>query len=346
MATTTAPPHHHLEETDDKVATREAHSSRSDDHTHSQQLTEYEVQPCRCNCQFCIHCAKKLSINERFRLSKVLETFTHITMVTLTVDPDLFTTPPEAYAYLRDHKCVHDTIRTLIRRNRLYSRRYFCVLEWQRNTEQVHYHILLDIGDLTEAEVYEIWSRRRPQSAGPAAPGRPRFGVVYVKAAEDLEGYDPPVSKAASYVTKLPDCFPKWVLDMGADKRVKRFSTSQGFYGRPLQPPRIEPMGRRRTRQERKRLTYAQRTAECGTKLDVFEPATRTDYTTGEVVTFRKYAITIAAKDAGQPGTPAFAPVKGKVVAQSPEGVLDHCEAAAGQPLEIQRTRRAKHRGD
>ena len=278
----------------------------------------------------------------------MLLTFTNITMVTLTVDPELFSSPREAYAYLRDRDCVRNTILALHRNKLTHSPRYFSVVEWQEDTEQVHYHVLLDATNIPEAKLYDIWSRRRPRSAGPVAPGRHPFGRTDVSPPRRYKGgKDEAARRAAYYVTKVPPKgFPAWVMAMGADERIRRFSTNQGFWNRPrpAKPkaaPRTPTANRRTKRQKR---SYAERAADCGTTSNVFESATRVDYETGEEIEYDRYVGTLGPVGGDHANRPRY--VAGEVQARSLEGVLDVYEAEIDQPAEIKRTRRAKPRVD
>lgn len=306
-------------------------------------LTSYVVRPCGCRCPFCPDCARKLGRATGEALKEVLLTFKAITMVSFTVDPQLFPSPAEAYAYVRDHDCVRKTI-LAIHRNRLtHSPRYFCAVEWQEHTEQVHFHVLLDASSITEEQVFKMWSRRRPPQAGPVQFGRPPLGWVHVSPPSRDHGEKAQAAgRAASYVTKVPHWgFPTWVMGMGTDKRIRRFSTNQGFWSRPNKPKAPPRPPSTAPRAKRQKFTYAEKISKCKTTANVFEVGEWIDRLTGEVKSERWLFETQPAEDI-QPGEPAY--VNSKIQACSAEGVLDQIDAQSGRLNAIVRMRQARPR--
>lgn len=104
----------------------------------------FEVSKCNCRCWFCPECCLSEGYKLRGRLIPILESFHGLIMVTLTVDPELFPDPKTAYLYMLDKRCIGVTTQDLFRWNHLITRRFFCVVEWQKKTEQAHFHILYD----------------------------------------------------------------------------------------------------------------------------------------------------------------------------------------------------------
>lgn len=134
----------------------------------------YDVSICGCGCWFCPDCCVVKGYKLRSRLVPVLETFTGVMMLTLTVDPSLFVSPLAAYRYMRERRCIARTMQDLRRGayRHIYSDRYFYVTEWQRRTEQVHYHVLIDAGFVPWHELLASWSKHRPLDAGPVVGDR------------------------------------------------------------------------------------------------------------------------------------------------------------------------------
>src|SRR5204863_4397178 len=60
-------------------------------------------------------------------------------------------------------------VRELDRRQYLHSKAYFWTVEFQKATEQAHWHMLLDATRIPYGELVEIWSRFRPATASPLA---------------------------------------------------------------------------------------------------------------------------------------------------------------------------------
>lgn len=191
----------------------------------------YEVAKCGCRVWFCEDCCIQQGMKLRERLIPVLETFEGLIMVSLTVDPELFPDPKTAYYYTMDNRCISVTTQDLYRWNHLNTRRYFYVVEWQKNTEQAHYHILYDSTYIPFTSLLASWSKHRPDEAGPVIGKRPAFGTVTFsvsKFASPLHA----ARYATKYLIKVPEYgFPGWVLEMGKERRIRRYSTSRGFWG-------------------------------------------------------------------------------------------------------------------
>jgi len=108
------------------------------------------------------------------------------------------------------------------------------------------------------------------------------------------------------YLTKVPEHgFPAWVLEMGADTRVRRYSTSRGFWGEESKQSTGE------SEREITPVTYRQRIEMCSDSVDVFEVRESVDYETGEVLTKRAWVgelvadagrVLAAIDDGGSPG--------------------------------------------
>jgi hypothetical protein len=122
-------------------------------------------------------------------------------------------------------------VRDLDRRGHLHSKAYFWVVEFLKDTEQPHWHLLLDAGRIPFGEIVEIYSRYRPLYSPPLP--EPITAKNYKGRAPGLGSvfFTPPADpqQAAGYVTKYLTKFPKhgfpdWVLDRVG--RVPRFNHS------------------------------------------------------------------------------------------------------------------------
>ena len=245
----------------------------------------YEVTKCRCDCWFCPDCCRVKGYELRANLVPILEDFAGLLMATFTVDPSLFNTPRAAFDYLRERRCLSRTVQDLRRGGYLGSPRYFYVIEWQRRTEQVHYHVLFDTSFIPFHALLDSWSKHRPPEAGRVIGSRPPFGTVWVSKQHFEGGPLHAARYATKYLVKVPQTgFPAWVLDMGKDSRVRRYGTSRGFWGRePVE--RDEP----ETRQERNPRSYRERIAECGSTVNVCAVTEVIDTWTGEFDVKRRW---------------------------------------------------------
>lgn len=238
----------------------------------------FEVAKHRCRCWFCPDCCRILGANLRKRLEPILETFGGLLMVTFTVDPSLFIDAAQAYFYMRDRRCIARTIQDLDRGGYLHSRRYFYVVEWQKHTQQAHFHVLLDASFIPWQFLLDSWSKHRPETAGPVVSGRPAFGTVLISKPRFSGGAAHAARYVTKYLTKTPEYgFPKWVLQMGMYTRIRRYSTSRGFWGEKTVPS--EPG----TPRDIERRSYRQRLDQCGSSVDLYEIREVVDTSTGEI---------------------------------------------------------------
>jgi hypothetical protein len=252
----------------------------------------FEVAKCRCRCWFCPECCRVMGYELRMRLIPVLETFSGLLMVTLTVDPSLFSDPESAYSYMRERRCIGRTVQDLLRWGHLRSRRYFYVVEWQKRTEQAHFHVLLDAEFVPWGELLRSWSKHRPPNAGAVVGDRPGFGTVLISMPQFGGGPVHAARYATKYLTKVPQQgFPEWVVYSGRDSRIRRYSTSRGFWGSVSK--RQNKGGKTR---ERDRKTYAERMSSCGRTVNVFEVHEVADRDTGEVSVTREWRGQIQAE--------------------------------------------------
>jgi len=215
----------------------------------------------------------------RGKLIPVLETFDGLIMASLTVDPELFPDPETAYLYMMDKRCISVTTRELNRWGHLTTPRYFYVVEWQKNTEQAHFHILYDSTYIPWDSLLASWSKHRPKEAGAVVGDRPAFGTVLFSAPK----FASPVHAAryaTKYLIKTPEHgFPEWVLKMGDKRRIRRYSTSRGFWGTKSERQAREATTTRKNKQK----TYAQRISKCGDSVNLFEIVETLDRDTGEI---------------------------------------------------------------
>lgn len=236
-----------------------------------------EVRPCRCRSWFCSGCCVGRGLILRERLLEVVQTFTGLQMWTFTVDPLLFPTPAAAYEYLRNERCLARLIRSLRRQDVLHTPRFFCVAEWQTQTEMPHFHVLLDASFIEFDLVCREWNHFRPESAGPVVGDRPGFGAVRFSASKH-RFQDPAhaTNYACKYLIKHPEHgYPQWVLDRPG--QIHRYSVSSGFWKsapaaveRAINPGKSKDrVSRRQGKKERLRTTIGERVAICGQEVVV-----------------------------------------------------------------------------
>ncbi len=300
---------------------------------------KFEVAKCGCNCWFCSKCCISKGYKLRARLVPILETFNGLIMVSLTVDPDLFPDPKTAYFYTMDNRCISITTQDLHRWNHLSTRRYFYVIEWQHNTEQAHFHILFDSKYIPWESILKSWSKHRPKSAGPIIKNRPAFGTVLFSKPVFEGGPLHAARYVTKYLIKIPEYgFPQWVLKMGKDRRIRRYSTSRDFWNEPSKP-RSEPKFSRKKRQ----ISYSDRIKECGSSINLFEMKAFIDPQTGEITNQRFWLGTLAVSasetidNLWDPGNPKRN--RRSLLAQTSKQAIAILENVSGRDLQWLRRR-------
>ncbi|MEM1331326.1 MAG: hypothetical protein AAGG07_12275 [Planctomycetota bacterium] len=188
-------------------------------------------------------------------------------MLTLTVDPALFGSAEEADRYMRERRVIGRLIQDLWRWRYLHSRRYFSISEWQKDTEQTHFHILVDASFIPKADLDRAWDKNRPETAPPREPNRPGFGMTRISK-RDFRDAVHAARYATKYLMKVPKHgWPKWVLNSGVDRRLMRYTVSKGFWNRKKpDDPRYRLSFRRLFPR-----TYLRRLTECGVTVNLFE---------------------------------------------------------------------------
>lgn len=189
----------------------------------------FEVCGVGCKSWFCEECCVHKGVKIRERLIPVLSTFTRCIMFTLTIDPKQFKTPEEAHKYLTKNRCVSELMRKLRDSGHLASSRYFCVKEFQKNTQQTHYHLLVDSPFVPIQLVRDTWGKNVPADYIRAeGDNSPAFGSVNFTAPK-FESSRHAAFYATKYLIKTPEeGWPDWV--MHSKNRITRYTTSRGFW--------------------------------------------------------------------------------------------------------------------
>lgn len=255
----------------------------------TQPTGQFEVAKCGCDCWYCEDCCERKGYNLRAGLIPALEKFRNIMMLTLTVDPELFESPRDAYEHIMDERGIGILIRRLSAGGHLHSKRFFYVVEFQKDTEFPHFHVLIDASFVPKNEVEEIWGRLRPTEAGPVDPGRPAFGITRFSVRHFEDGPLHAARYATKYLVKMPqNGFPHWVMQMGGDRRVPRYGVSRPFWDRERKPS--TPTGKTR---ELANLSYEKKTETCGAFCNVFEEVEMVNLESGEVQSQLKWAARV-----------------------------------------------------
>ena len=166
------------------------------------------------------------------------------------------------------------------------TRRYFYVVEWQEKTEQAHYHVLYDSHYIPWTDLLKSWSKHRPKDAGLVIENRPAFGTVLFSTSEFEGGPVHAARYVTKYLIKTPEHgYPAWVLEMGKNRRIRRYSTNKGFWNNPSQITKETKSTRKNKLQ-----TYAERIGKCGDSVHLF------DTETGEITPRREWLGQLDAK--------------------------------------------------
>lgn len=254
------------------------------------KCTHWVLKPCLCRKWYCGDCAPWMGRKLRHRLRDRLRLFRKVFGITLTIDGSLFSSPEAAWRYVMDNRLLSQLVKKLHKAGFLSSRAYFWVVEWQEETQQAHWHLLVDSDFIPFGKIVEIWSSFRPKWA-PSLPvkvtaenyktlDRPAFGSVRFTLTGCRDAW-----RASAYTTKYliktpVGGYPDWVLDYVG--RVPRYGHSRGFFpdGRPPDPkasqrkPSFDPK-----LLEREAKTLRERVAQCRQQTTVLRVEVSIDET-------------------------------------------------------------------
>jgi hypothetical protein len=264
-----------------------------------------EARPCRCKSLFCETCCLASALKLRQRLIPVIEKFSSVFMLTLTIDPELFGNDPgKAMEYVKDKRAISNMVRRLRRWGLLESDRYFAVVEWQFKSEMPHWHILVEAKHIPVEKVREAWNRNWPEWEARIALGRPGFGAVRFSAPRFTSPAHA-ANYATKYLTKLPEHgFPAWVLDQKT-RSIHRYSTSRGFWGQrsgdeeaaddveAVEPDPVEGEAAEAEDEASEGRTIRQAVADCSTQTTIFSVSESVDVDTGEVHVDRVFLASV-----------------------------------------------------
>jgi hypothetical protein len=255
-----------------------------------------------------------MGLRLRDRLKDRLRRWPAVTMLTLTLDPQLHASPQEAWKYCQDKRAVAETVRRLEQWGYMQAvegkREWFAVLEWQENGWP-HWHVLIPTAPSSDlfAALKRAWNMNWPEWEARVSIGRPGFGAVRFTTDKSLAS-DHAANYACKYVIKYPERgFPDWVLD-GNRKGVHRFTAARGFWGYSTKAESLDgqeaeqaedfPMGGTCQADagmdpSPDRVTVRQVLDRCGKSSNLFEVVEIVNKRTGEVRQVRHYVATLPA---------------------------------------------------
>lgn len=205
----------------------------------------YIVLKHKCRSWFCPDCKRSRAVIVRTKLREKISLFSVPRLLTFTVDPKLFSTPKQAYEYVRDKKFIPIMMRYLGIKN------WFCVTEFQR-IGYPHWHLLVDIASLPGAWCHTNETGKKVFSS--CKPDGER-DVFYIEHFLDLKrihilwrrwkiGEQVDLSykkvhadslKAINYITKYLfknpiGGYPDWVLDSDRIRMISASRSVGGFF--------------------------------------------------------------------------------------------------------------------
>jgi hypothetical protein len=256
------------------------------------QEEEFHIVGNRCKSWFCDHCAKIQGPRLRAKLIDRVASWQSPMMLTFTIDPDLFETPEDAFKHVTRTRALAHVMRMLS--ECLASPGYFAVIEWQENGWP-HWHVLCDSVCIPIEKARQAWAKFVPADRRHLV--RPKIGSLGI-VRFSKPGWCKNAKHAALYVskylTKYPDDgFPAWV--MAAKYRIRRFSTSRGFWGqlshRKASASIVEDESdvledEAGTREAR---THSERLGTCCRSCTVYRVNNTIDFDTGETKRVRTF---------------------------------------------------------
>lgn len=183
-----------------------------------------------CRSWYCGGCMVGKALALRDDLSKAVETFSGVMMITLTIDPKIFNDPERELKYCQEKRCIAKLVAKLRQhpRCKLYTDRFFCVREFHADG-RVHYHVLMDALYVPFDAIRDAWGHFEPKwYIRKEGDKSPRFGSVQFTRAPFADRLHA-ARYVTKYLTKTPDQgFPEWVLKR--KNRLQRYTVSHHFW--------------------------------------------------------------------------------------------------------------------
>jgi len=235
----------------------------------------------RCKDWFCPHCSQVQGPKLRAKLIDRLLLWRRPFMLTFTIDRDLFESAEQAFLWVTQRRAISRVMKAI--KPHLHRADWFCIVEFQVDGGWPHWHVLVDADHVPIHEVRKAWRRCVPKDRRHLIrPSIDSMGIVRYSKPEGFANARHAGLYASKYLVKYPeDGFPDWVMQ--ARYRIRRYTTSRGFWGvlthRATPNPDAEP----RTVQRR---THAARLKDCCTTSSVYAVREHVKQDTGEL--FRK----------------------------------------------------------
>jgi len=227
----------------------------------------------------------------------VLCTWKRPFMLTFTVDPELFDNPEEAFKHVTQKRAIARVMKEISPYlNQINGRiAWFCVIEWQENGWP-HWHVLVDADFVSIVAVRRAWRRFVPKSKRHLIrPNIDSLGIVRYSLPQGFKSAKHAGLYASKYLVKFPEKgFPEWV--MKARYRVRRYTTSRGFWGELSHRKPVDPDKQKKTVLRR---THAARIDDCCRTCSVYAVREETNQTTGEVKRIRHFLGRLACDGRG-----------------------------------------------
>ncbi|MEL7500654.1 MAG: hypothetical protein AAFN77_23880 [Planctomycetota bacterium] len=164
-----------------------------------------------------------MSIREK--LIPTVSQWSGMLMVTLTINPNKFSSPEAAYRFVTGNRLISRLVRELARNGLLKSRKFFSVFEVQKNGNP-HWHVLLESKYVPHDAILEIWNRWGEGEEH--SKENPRLGFAWISRPK-FEDPKHAAEYATKYLIKAPEQgWPDWVLDY--DGQIHRSSRSQRLF--------------------------------------------------------------------------------------------------------------------
>lgn len=238
------------------------------------ERTQLKAVACGCRSWWCDHCCRGKGLELRQRVQWVVDNcFGSVLLVTLTINPNEFAGPLEAYKAASERISVF--VDKLYRQGLLKSRRWFRVLECHESGFP-HFHVLLDAAWIDYEKAWKAWNGARRTEETKRSP---EWGIIDLRRASQGLSREQAVNYVCTYLTKRPKAgWPEWIV--GNDERIRRYQCSVGFWSelRALHPnstdfvtAELEAEEKPSRRRQPSNMTHAQRTATCGGKTIVRE---------------------------------------------------------------------------
>ena len=212
--------------------------------------------PRKCKSQWCKDCRKGHAVTWREKLRPYVKDFPRVSMITLTLDRNLFSSAKQAYELVQNEKkSIGELVKKMKRDGVIEDGRFFYAIEFHKDG-YVHWHLAV----IPTEKWHGRLNDKRMNGGKMYLAEAWKWGYAHEKTVKGLTP-EYAMNYLTKYVMKVDVEPPEWVLNW--EGNFRKFSTSRGLCGG--EKKKAEPKGG-----SRERKNAGERIQECKIESSAF----------------------------------------------------------------------------